>query len=82
MIPLFIYSALEEILDLLGPILAISPDGDTVRRAVETCSRYGVHFYDGMILATAEQAGCTKIWSEDLKAGQVYSGIKVENPFT
>jgi predicted nucleic acid-binding protein len=38
-------------------------------------------FYDGMILATAEQAGCTKIWSEDMKAGQVYFGIKVENPF-
>jgi predicted nucleic acid-binding protein len=29
----------------------------------------------------AEQAGCTKIWSEDLNAGQVYFGIKVENPF-
>jgi predicted nucleic acid-binding protein len=73
--------AVEVILDLRGPIPTISPDGDTVRRAVETCSRYGVHFYDGMMLATAEQAGCTKIWPEDLKAGQVYSGIKVENPF-
>jgi predicted nucleic acid-binding protein len=34
-----------------------------------------------MILAAAEQAGCTKIWSEDLNPGQVYFGIKVENPF-
>jgi len=67
--------------ETFGPIPTISPDGDTVRRAVETCSRYGVHFCDGMILATAEQAGCTKIWSEDLNARQVYFGIKVENPF-
>jgi predicted nucleic acid-binding protein len=40
-----------------------------------------VHFYDGMILAAAEQAGCKTLWSEDMNAGQLYFGIKVENPF-
>jgi predicted nucleic acid-binding protein len=80
--PAATHEAVEVILDVRGPIPTISPDGDTVRRAAETCSRYGLHFYDGMILAAAEQAGRTKIWSEDLNAGQVYFGIKVENPFT
>lgn len=73
--------AVAEILDLLGPIPTFSPDRDTVRRAVQACSHYGVHFYDGMILAAAEQAGCKRIWSEDLSAGQTYFGIRVENPF-
>jgi|SRR5580704_36374 predicted nucleic acid-binding protein len=71
----------EEILDLLEPIPTFSPDGETVRRAVQATSEYGVHFYDGMILAAAEQAGCKTLWSEDMNAGQLYFGIKVENPF-
>lgn len=69
------------LLDALGPIRVASPDGDIVRRAVEARSTYGLHFYDGMILAAAERAGCKRIWSEDLNAGQQYFGITVENPF-
>jgi len=34
-----------------------------------------------MIVAAAERAGCSKIWSEDLNAGQEYFGVPVENPF-
>jgi predicted nucleic acid-binding protein len=69
------------ILDALGPIKVIRPDGDLVRRAVEARATYGVHFYDGMILAAAERAGCKRIWSEDLNADQQYFGITVANPF-
>ncbi|MGB7731514.1 MAG: PIN domain-containing protein [Candidatus Acidiferrum sp.] len=73
--------AVAEILDLLAPIPTFSPDAETVRRAVEAHAEYGVHFYDGMILAAAERAGRTKVWSEDLNAGQEYFGVRVENPF-
>lgn len=69
------------ILDALGPIRLILPDGDTVRRAVEARASYGIHFYDGMIVAAAERAGCSRIWSEDLNAGQRYFGVAVDNPF-
>jgi predicted nucleic acid-binding protein len=74
-------ATVEDILGLLAPIPTFSPDGDTVRRAVQASSEYGVHFYDGMILAAAEQAGCKTLWTEDLNTGQVYFGVKVENPF-
>lgn len=69
------------LLDALGPIQTITPDSDLVRRAVEAHAQYGVHFYDGMILAAAERGGCTRIWSEDLGAGQKYFGVTVKNPF-
>jgi len=69
------------VLHALGPIRAVVPDGDTVRRAVDVHAQYGVHFYDGMIVAAAERGGCERIWSEDLNAGQKYFGIAVENPF-
>jgi len=68
-------------LDVLGPIRVLAPDARVVRRAVEARFRYGIHFYDGMIVAAAERAGCARIWSEDLNAGQKYFGVAVENPF-
>jgi predicted nucleic acid-binding protein len=70
------------IIDALSPIKAIAPDAEIIRRAVHARAQYGVHFYDGMILAAAERGGCRKIWSEDLNPGQLYFGIPVENPFS
>jgi predicted nucleic acid-binding protein len=67
--------------DSLGPIPLIAPDSDMVRRAVEAHEAFGVHFYDGMIIAAAERAGSGKIWSEDLNGGQKYFGAEVVNPF-
>jgi predicted nucleic acid-binding protein len=72
---------LMALLDTLGPIRLVPIDGDVVLRAVQARAQYGVHFYDGMILAAAERGGCQKIWSEDLNAGQQYFGCVVENPF-
>jgi len=69
------------VLNALGPIRVVVPDGDTVRRAVAARAQYGLHFYDGMIIAAAERGGCERIWSEDLNAAQKYFGIAVENPF-
>lgn len=68
-------------LDALGPIKLVTPDGDMVRRAVEAHIAYGLHLYDGMIVAAAERAGCKQIWSEDLNPQQKYFGIAVANPF-
>jgi predicted nucleic acid-binding protein len=73
--------AVMAILDSLGPIKLIAPDAGIVRRAVEARSTYGVHFYDGMIVAAAERAGCQRILTEDLNPGQKYFGVTVSNPF-
>lgn len=76
-------SAVEmaNMLDALGPIRVVTVDAGVVRRAVDARARYGIHFYDGMIVAAAERGGCSRIWSEDLNPGQTYFGISVENPF-
>ncbi|MBR6734310.1 MAG: PIN domain-containing protein [Kiritimatiellae bacterium] len=54
--------------------------GCTVR-ALELRKQYGLQFYDALLLAAAESAGCDKILTEDLNDGQVYCGITAENPF-
>jgi len=74
-------AAVTAILDKLSPIRVVVSDGELVRRAVEARAAYGIHFYDGMIVAAAERAGCQRILSEDLNAGQEYFGVTVSNPF-
>jgi len=73
--------AIKRLLEILEPIELVVPDAETVRRAVEAHAAYGIHFYDGMIVASAERAGCKRIWSEDLNASQKYFGVSVANPF-
>lgn len=71
----------ETILEALSPITLIIPDAEIVRRAVKANGKYGLHFYDGMIVASAERGGCNRILSEDLNSGQQYFGIVAVNPF-
>jgi predicted nucleic acid-binding protein len=71
----------KAVLDTLSPIKLVLADEGIVRRAVEARAAYGIHFYDGMIVAAAERGGCERIWSEDLNGGQEYFGIEVKNPF-
>ena len=68
-------------LDVLEPIELLRPDGELVRRAIDAREKYGVHFYDGMIVAAAERGKCARICSEDLNSGQEYFGVLAVNPF-
>ena len=52
-----------------------------VRRAVSTSRRYQISYWDGLIIAAAERAGCTRLITEDLNAGQSYNGVVTTNPF-
>ena len=40
-----------------------------------------IGFWDALIVASALKSGATRILSEDLNAGQMISGIRIENPF-
>ena len=40
--------------DALAPLRVVVLDGEIVRRAVEVRGQYGLHFYDGMIVAAAD----------------------------
>jgi len=46
---------------------------------IEDTSRIG--FWDALIVASAAKCGASRILSEDLNAGQMISGIRIENPF-
>lgn len=49
--------------------------------ALEITERHRVNYYDALILSSARMAKCGSVFSEDLDAGQDYSGVRVINPF-
>ena len=57
------------------------PAADDVLGAIGIHQRAGISFWDGMIVHSAAEMGCAVVYSEDLNAGQDYSGVRVENPF-
>ena len=57
------------------------PAADDVLAAIGIHQRTGISFWDAMIVRSAAKIGCTVLYSEDLNAGQEYSGVRVENPF-
>jgi predicted nucleic acid-binding protein len=57
------------------------PGVEDVLDAIRLQERYQISFWDAMIVASAIQLGCERLWSEDLTAGQGYDTVAVANPF-
>jgi len=54
----------------------------THEAALNMAERYGFSFYDALIVASALEAKCSKLLTEDLQHGQVLEGkLLVQNPF-
>lgn len=53
----------------------------TLRRGMALKARYGLQFYDALVIAAAIEAGCDTVYSEDMGNGAVYEGVRVVNPF-
>jgi predicted nucleic acid-binding protein len=59
-----------------------APIAEDVLGAIGIQRRYEVSFWDAMIIWSAQQLGCSILWSEDLSEGQEYGDLRVLNPFT
>lgn len=66
---------------MLLPLWRIMPGRDLYHRALDVQARYGYAFYDALIVAAALQAGCARLYSEDLRDGQRIDGLTITNPF-
>jgi len=53
----------------------------TVIRASEIAEAYQLSFWDGLIIASAEQQDASVILTEDLNHGQRIAGLQIVNPF-
>lgn len=66
---------------ILVPLWRVMPSPALYRRGLDLQSRYGFSFYDALIVAAALEAGCTRLYTEDLQHGQQIEGLLIQNPF-
>lgn len=60
-------------------VVQISPD--VIERAIDRSVLSQISFWDALIVAASASSGCRTIYSEDLTAGQLIEGVRIENPF-
>jgi predicted nucleic acid-binding protein len=58
-----------------------APNTPDVLAAIDLQQRYTISFWDAMIIWSALQLKCKRVWSEDLSSAQLYEGLPVVNPF-
>ncbi len=75
---------LDEFLDLFTSLFNVrSLDVDTFETGLMVSRRYGYQHYDSMIIAAALQAGCERLYSEDMQHRQVIDKrLQIVNPFS
>ena len=55
---------------------------ETHESGLALAERYNLSIYDAMIAASALQADCDRLWSEDMQHGMVLDGrLRIVNPF-
>jgi predicted nucleic acid-binding protein len=55
---------------------------DTHKEALAIAGKYGYRIYDALIVASALEAKCTILYSEDMQDGQLIANrLKIRNPF-
>jgi predicted nucleic acid-binding protein len=78
--PLSSIEAKEEI-ELLKSVEVIEISIDMIIRAIEFSERFKVSYWDALIIASAIEAKCQIIYSEDLSSGQKFESTSILNPY-
>ena len=67
--------------ELLSEFDVSTPEVADVLAAIDLHRLHGFSFWDAMVIGSAQQAGCTVVFSEDMQPGREISGLRVVNPF-
>jgi predicted nucleic acid-binding protein len=77
------WSAIEKALGdfrvVLEPVLPLT--SETHDAAVALARDHSLSFYDALIVASALEAGCTAVLTEDMQHGRAIGTLTIRNPF-
>ena len=68
-------------LDLYEQFEVVQVTPALIRAGLDLHQTRSVSFYDALVLASAETAGCSELFSEDFNTGEMVGGVRIINPF-
>jgi predicted nucleic acid-binding protein len=77
------HAELDEFLDVFTSIFSVMKlDMETFNTGLMISRQYGYQHYDSMIIAAALEAGCERLYSEDMQHRQIINKkLQIVNPF-
>ena len=74
----------EEARDVVADYLrweVVVNNGESILDAIALEQRYGISFWDALVIQASRVCGAEVLYSEDLRDGQVYDSVRVVSPF-
>jgi predicted nucleic acid-binding protein len=79
--PMSIAECEEYLSTVFRPLLAVHSSQSLYIHALNLTRRHSLSWYDSLIVAGALEANCRILYTEDLQHGQMFSDLRVINPF-
>jgi predicted nucleic acid-binding protein len=67
--------------ELLAEFDVAVPDLADILAAIDLHRLHGISFWDALVIRSAQQSGCSVLFSEDMQAGREIDGLQIVNPF-
>jgi predicted nucleic acid-binding protein len=67
--------------ELLAEFDVAAPGLPDILAAIDLHRLHGLSFWDALVIRSAQQSGCTILFSEDMQAGREIDGLQIVNPF-
>lgn len=79
--PMSVFEADEFLNTVFRPLLAVHSSPALYVSALQVYGRYHFSWYDSLIVAAAQQAHCSILYTEDMQHDLVLEGMRIQNPF-
>ena len=76
------FKTIRQTVERFSPYAIVADTPALVLKALDIQNAHGLQFFDALLVAGAESAGCDILFSEDMADGAKYGSITVRNPFT
>jgi predicted nucleic acid-binding protein len=73
--------AAQKKVEILAALVAVTIDADHIIESIKLHRLYKLSFWDALIVHAARRAGCDRLITEDLQAGQRIEGVEIVDPF-
>ena len=67
--------------ELLAEFDVAAPEVVDILAAIDLHRLHGFSFWDALVLRSAQQAGCSVLFSEDMQNAREVDGVRIVNPF-
>lgn len=79
--PMSAFAAEEYLNTVFRPLLVVQSSPALFVSALQVYAHHRLSWYDCLIVAAAQEGGCSILFSEDMQHGMRIDDLRVENPF-